>query len=181
MFTIAATAPGKQTPPPAPLSRVLPHGVIVTAPNRLIALSVRVPDGVNLVVDSQQGDVNVANITGSARVAAKHGNVRITLPSYAQAAVGQGNVSVTMGSTDWPGMLHFSSDRGDIVLWVSPKAAFNVHLHTGDGTVVTDFALPATSQGRSQTIDGSVNGGERRSIDAQTSAGTVRLLRLPGT
>jgi hypothetical protein len=178
LFTIVATALPKATPPPGPRSRVAPLGVVISAPSPLQSLLVRVPDGVNLVVQSQSGDVNVTDIRGNARVVALHGNVTLMLPGYAQAAVGQGNLSVTMGATDWPGTLRFSVRQGDIELRIPARAAFGVHLHTAAGTLFTDFALRGTSQGQSETIDGSVNGASAPRIDAETGAGTIRLLRL---
>lgn len=177
LFTVSATALPKGSPAP-PHLRPMPHGVLVTAPQSLSSLLVRVPDGVSLDVASQRGDVNVTDITGSARIVAEHGNVNAMLPGYAQAAAGDGNVSVTMGAANWPGTLRFSTRRGDIVLRISAKAAFSVHLHTDDGILFTDFGLRGTSSGGAETIDGSVNGGTTQRIDVETSSGAVRLLRL---
>jgi Putative adhesin len=177
-FTVAATAL-KGTPPPAPRLHVGANGVVVEAPNSLASLMVRVPDVANLQVESRRGDVNVTGIAGDAQIAAEHGNVQLILPTgYAQAAVGQGNLSVTMGSTNWPGTLRFSTRRGDIEVWINPKTSFDVHLHTDDGSLFTDFALTGSSHGRSETIDGSVNGRGLRRIDVETSSGAIRLLRL---
>ncbi len=178
LFTIAATALPKGTPPPPPRLRSAPLGVAVRARGDLGSLLVRVPDGVNLVVESRSGDVNVTGITGNARVMAQHGNVDLKLAGYAQAAVGRGNLSVMIGSTDWPGTLHFSTQRGDVELWISAKAAFRVHLHTGDGVIFTDFGLRGTSNGSAQTIDGSVGSDSEQRVDVNTSSGAVRLLRL---
>ncbi len=178
LFTVAAIGLPKATPPPAPKLRVMPRGVVVNAPNPLQSLLVRAPDGANLAVQSRQGDVNVTDIRGSAIVVAAQGNVMMMLPEYGQAAVGQGNITATIGSIDWPGTLHFSTQRGDVVLRVRADAAFIVHLRTGAGTLFTDFALRGTSQGQSETIDGSVNGGGARRIDVETGAGAIRLLRL---
>jgi Putative adhesin len=177
-FTISATALAKQTPPAAPRLRPVARGVIVDAPGPLASLLVRVPDDVNLVIESEQGDVNVTDISGNARIVANRGDVKVMLPGYAQAAVGEGNLSVTMGSTDWPGTLHFSTRSGNIEVWVIAKAAFNVRLHTDDGSLFTDFGLRGTSQGRSETIVGSVNGGGGHGIDVEAATGTIRLLRL---
>jgi hypothetical protein len=164
--------------PAAPQLRPMPHGVFVTAPQPLSSLLVRVPDGVTLDVDSRKGDVNVTDIPGSARILAERGNVNVMLPGYAQAATGEGNVSVTMGAATWPGTLRFSARRGDIVLRISAKAAFGVHLRTGGGVLFTDFGLRGTSSGGAETIDGSVNGGTTQRIDVETSSGAIRLLRL---
>jgi len=178
LFTIAATAPAKATPPPAPKLRIVRGGISVDAPGALQSLLVRVPDGTNVAVQSQRGDVNVTDIRGSALVVALRGDVTMMLPVYGQAAVGQGNLNVTIGSSDWPGTLHFSTQRGDVVLRVRGDAAFVAHLHTGAGSLFTDFALRGTSEGQSETIDGSVNGGGARRIDVETGAGSIRLLRL---
>jgi hypothetical protein len=178
LFTVAATAPAKATPPPAPRLGVTRRGVVVNAASPLQSLLVRVPDTAKLAVLSRQGDVNVTDIRGSAVVVASHGNVTMMLPAYGEAAVGQGNVTATIGSTDWPGTLHFSTQRGDVTLRVPAIAAFVVHLHTGSGTLFTDFALRGSSQGPSETIDGSVNGGGARRIDVEVTAGSIRLLKL---
>lgn len=177
-FTVAATAVGKASPPPAPRMRLGPDGVTVAANDPLGALLVRVPDGVSLVVDSRQGDVNVTDITGNARIVADKGDVQVMLPGYAEAKVGRGNLSVRMGSNDWPGTLHFSTGRGDIDVWVRDQASFHVYLHTRSGTIFTDFNLRGTSQGGSETIDGNVNGGGPRGIDIVSDSGPVRLLQL---
>lgn len=158
--------------------RMTPNGPLVDASAPLRSLLVRVPDGVTLAVDSRGGDVNVTDITGDAIVRAAKGNVTIMIPGYAQAAVGDGTLVVTMGSTTWPGTLRFSTRRGDIQVRVNTNASFDVHLHTDDGTLFTDFGLRGESTGTSETIDGAVNGGSERRIDVRTSAGSIRLLRL---
>jgi hypothetical protein len=178
LFTVAATALPKASPPPPPRLRVERDGIVIAAPARLGSLLVRVPDGVNLVVDSRQGDVNVTDITGNARIDAARGNVSVMLPGYAQASVGEGNLSVTMGATDWPGTLRFSTRHGNVDLKVSAKAAFGVHLHTDDGGLFTEFGLRGTSSGSAESIDGAVNGGSARRVDVQTVTGAIRLLRL---
>lgn len=178
LFTIAATALPRGTPPPPPHLRAAPLGLVVRAPGTLESLLVRVPDGVNLVVESRGGDVNVTDITGNARVVAQRGNVDVKLSGYAQAAVGRGNLSVMMGATDWPGTLHFSTQRGDVEVWIRANAAFGVHLHTNDGVLFTDFGLRGTSNAAAETIDGSVGGSSTHRIYVETSAGAIRLLRL---
>jgi hypothetical protein len=178
VFTVAATALPKATPPPAPRLVAAPLGIVVKAPATYASLLVRVPDGVNLVVESRHGDVNVTDITGNVRVVARQGNVNLQLPGYARAAVGSGNLTVMMGATQWPGTLDFSTRHGDIQVWISAKADFGVHLHTDDGVLFTDFGLRGISSGSSETIDGSVNGGTAQHVDVENSSGAIRLLRL---
>lgn len=177
-FTVEAVAPARASPP-APRLRAFPKaGLTVVADQPLANLLVRVPDGVNLVVDSRHGDVHVTDITGNARVVADVGDVDAMVPGYAQARVGRGNISVTMGSTGWPGTLHFFTGHGNVQVWVNENAAFSVRLYTAGGTLFTDFDLRGTSLNGSETIEGRVNGGGQHGIDIETSAGTIRLLRL---
>jgi hypothetical protein len=178
-FTLQPTALPKQTPPPVPRIQPTAGGVLVTAPHPLSSMLVRVPDGVTLVVDSQRGNVSVTDIGANAKVFARQGDVRIFLhQNYAQAAVGIGRLSVTMGATQWPGTLYFSTHRGNVDLALPSGAAFDVHLHTDNGTLFTDFNLHGTSQGTAETIDGAVNGGGAQRIDVETGDGSIRLLSL---
>jgi hypothetical protein len=177
-FTVAATALKKDAAPAAPKIRPARGGIVVQAADPLRGLLVRVPDDVSLVVDSQRGDVQVTNITGNARIHADHGDVQVNLLGYAEAVAGVGNVSVSMGSTDWPGTLHFGTGKGDVEIWVNENAAFSVYLHTDNGTLFTDFDLRGTSTGRSETISGRVNGGGTHRIDVRVTDGPIRLLRL---
>lgn len=177
LFTIEATAP-RGSPPPAPKVHPDASGLTIVSRGRLVSLLVRVPKGTDLAVESQRGDVNVTDISGNARVSAGEGNVKVMLPGYAQGSVKHGNLSVTMGATDWPGTLRFTSGGGDVEVWISAKASFAVHLHTDSGTLFTDFGLRGTSSGSAETIDGDVNGGGGHGIDVETTSGAVRLLKL---
>lgn len=178
LFTVAATALPKGTPPPAPVIFSRSNGIVVRAPLPLANLLVRVPDRVDLVIDSRDGDVNVTDITGSARVMARRGNVSLMLPGYGQATVGRGNLSVIMGGTRWPGTLFFATGGGDIEIRLNPNAPCSVHLHTDAGTLFTDFGLRGSSSGTAETIDGVIGAGSSQRIDVETRAGSIRLLRL---
>lgn len=177
-FTIAATA-ARGTAPATPRLRPGRNGTVVDAPDQLASLLVRVPDGVQLVVDSAQGDVNVTDISGSARIVARKGSIRVFVrDSYAQAQTVDGNITVAMGAAQWPGTLHFAAQHGDIEISVEETAAFRVHMQTDDGTLFSDFNLRGTSNGTAETIDGIINGGGDRAIDVHVERGSIRLLRL---
>ncbi|HEX8807277.1 MAG TPA: DUF4097 family beta strand repeat-containing protein [Candidatus Aquilonibacter sp.] len=177
-FTISATAPESATPPPAPRIRPNGTGIIVDATGTLANLLVRVPQGVDLVVHSKHGNVNVTDISGNVDVTAGNGNVKIMVSGRAQASTVNGNIDLTMGATTWPGTLRNSAQTGDVTVYVPETAAFHTRMHTDDGTLFTDFGLTGTSQGSSETIDAPVNGGGSFGLDLESKRGTVRLLRL---
>lgn len=176
-FTVAATARGKTTPA-APTVRLMRGGILVDAPAPLANLLVRVPDGVTLHLQVRSGHVELTNITGNADVTDARGDVQLQVPGYAQVAVGAGSIRATFGATRWPGTLHFSAQRGDITIWVNENASFHAHLHTDDGMLFSDFNLRGTSQGKAETIDAPVNGGGKQTIDIETHAGEIHLLRF---
>jgi hypothetical protein len=177
-FTIVPSALAKSSPPPAPRIRPSGAGIVVDAPERLANLLVRVPSGVNLVVQSVRGNVNVTDISGNVDVSASQGDVKVMVSSYAQANTRSGEIEVTMGATHWPGTLHFSAQSGDVTVYVPETAKFHARLHTDDGTLFTDFDLRGTSHGNNETIDAPVNGGSGFGVDLESKRGTVRLLRL---
>ncbi|HEY5340061.1 MAG TPA: DUF4097 family beta strand repeat-containing protein [Candidatus Aquilonibacter sp.] len=177
-FTVVASALRKTSPPPAPVIRPSGHGITVDAPDELANLLVRVPQGVNLRVDSTRGNVFVTSITGDVNVDAGTGNVKIMIGGYAQAHTKDGEINVTIGATHWPGTLHISSDHGDVTVYVPETASFHARMHTDDGTLFTDFDLRGTSHGNNETIDAPVNGGGSYGVDLESHHGTVRLLRL---
>ncbi len=176
-YTISPTAAGA-TPPPPPLIHPSGSGITVDATGTLANLLVRVPQGVNLVVHSKHGNVNVTDISGNVDVQAEEGDVKIMVTGQAQARTTNGSIDATMGATSWPGTLHFSAQNGDVTVYIPETAAFHAHLHTDDGTLFTDFNLRGTSQGNNETIDAPVNSGSAFGVDLESKRGTVRLLRL---
>jgi hypothetical protein len=177
-FTISASAAtSASAQPPPPVIRPDAHGIIVNA-GSLASLLVRVPQGVDLVVHSQNGNVNVTDISGNADVHAGVGDVKIMISGRAQASVEKGSINATMGANTWPGTLHFSSGDGDVTVFVLETAAFHARLHTDDGTLFTDFDLRGTSNGSNETIDAPVNGGNPYGVDLESKRGAVRLLKL---
>jgi len=177
-FTVSATALEGATPPPAPAIRLAKNGIVIDAPAPLASLLVRVPSGVDLVVHSRRGNVNVTDITGNVDVAAGEGSVKIMIAGRAQASTNEGNIDATIGAQSWSGTLNFSSNDGDVTLFVPDVAAFRARMHTDDGTLFTDFPLRGTSHGNNETIDAPVNNGTASGVDLRSKRGTVRLLRL---
>lgn len=177
-FTISASVPVGASPPPPPVVRPSAGGITVHATGSLASLLVRVPQGVDLVVHSQHGNVNVTDISGNTQVHAGTGDVSIMIAGNAQASTEKGDINATIGADSWPGTLHFTSGDGDVTVYVVNKAGFHVRMHTDDGTLFTDFNLRGTSHGNNETIDAPVNGGGTFGIDLESRRGAVRLLQL---
>lgn len=177
-YTVSSTALDANAPPAAPVITRSTNGIDVNAAAPLQTLLLRIPDGVNLDVHSKGGNVSVTDISGNPNVHAVHGNINMMVSGYAQAETAVGDITATLGSTQWPGTLRFNDGTGDVVVWIVATAKFRVRLHTDDGTLFSDFSITGSSHGNSETIDQNVNGGGPRAIDIEVHQGTIRLMRL---
>jgi hypothetical protein len=139
---------------------------------------VRDPNGVTLTIATRDGAIHVEDVDAVVNASTSNGDIKMLVPQYANAKSGDGNVSVTFGSTSWKGTLHFSADRGDVELFVNENAAATLHLHTDRGTIFTDFPIRGHSKGTSETIDAPINGGASRAIDVHVKTGSIRVLQL---
>lgn len=156
------------------------QGLLITAQSNVPAVRylVRGPKGGAMDLSTHAGSVMVADFEGVVNVHNDRGDVKMLIPEYGNVSVGSGNVSVIFASTDWPGTLHFSTVNGNIELYVNENAKAHVRLHTDNGNVFSDFPLKGTSQGQSETIDSTINGGGPRSIDVEVKTGSIRLMQL---
>jgi len=139
---------------------------------------VRGPRGSTMDLSTDSGSIMVADFEGIANVHTGKGNVRMLLPQYGNASVGTGSISANIASDDWPGTLRFTVDAGNVELYVNEHARAQVHMHTDDGTIYSDFPLRGTSRGSSETIDQPINGGAARALDIEVRKGSIRLMQL---
>lgn len=143
-----------------------------------VDLLVRVPHNVHSALRAGTGDIHVSDVSGPVDASAINGDVKIQIPSYANASTQTGNVSVLFGDVNWPGNLRFSSGRGDVEVYVPATANARVDLRTDRGTIFTDFDLHGHARGQTESIVGKIGLGGAHSITVRVGVGNVRLLRL---
>jgi hypothetical protein len=175
-YTIEAYAPGDVQP----AATVVKRGPLITAISTKpgVRYLVRGPKGGAMDLSTQRGSIMVADFDGVVNAHNDDGDVKMLIPQYGNVSVGTGNVSVIFASTDWPGTLHFSTQHGNVELYVNENAKAQVRLHTENGNVFSDFPIKGSSHGTSETIVSSINGGGPRSIDVEVKAGSIRLMQL---
>ena len=139
---------------------------------------VRAPKGTSLDITTAGGNIGVADFDGVVNARTGRGDIKMLIPSYGSASTGTGNVSVIFGADAWPGTLHFSAAHGNVEVYVNEHAKARIRMHTGDGTVFSDFNLTGSSSGTSETIDAPINGGGPRSIDIEVEHGSIRVMQL---
>lgn len=167
-------------PSVAPVSlRTAPLLISATAPQPGVRFLVRGPKGGTMNLSTGSGNINVADFEGIVNAHTGKGDIKMLIPMYGNASIGTGNMTIIYASTDWPGTLHFTVGSGNVQLYVNENAKSDVHLHTGDGEIFSDFpGLRGTSHGNNETIDSYINGGGPRSIDIEVKRGFIRLMQL---
>jgi Putative adhesin len=167
-------------PPDVAKTTVTVQPLLVTAQAHAadVRFLVRGPSGAAIDVSTTEGNINVADVDGIVNARTGRGDIKMLIPLYGNASIGSGNMSVVYASTTWPGTLHFTTDNGNIELYVNENARAAVHLHTDNGSIFSDFGLRGTSEGTSETIDSVINGGGPRSINVDVHIGSIRLMQL---
>jgi hypothetical protein len=177
-YTIEVYAPGNTSRPATIRKQDLLISAESTVPG--VRYLVRGPKDGAMDLTTHAGNIMVADFEGVVNARDDKGDIKMLIPEYGSAYVGTGNISVIFASTDWPGMLHFTTVRGNVELFVNENAKAHVRLHTDNGNVFSDFPSLAkgTSSGDSETIDSTINGGGPRSIDVEVKTGSIRLMQL---
>ncbi|MDQ2680212.1 MAG: hypothetical protein M3Y21_04200 [Candidatus Eremiobacteraeota bacterium] len=139
---------------------------------------VRVPKGVRLSARTTRGSINISDVSGPVDAEDNDGTIHIQIPGYATARTLRGNISVTFSDLNWPGTLHFSSQQGDVEVWVPAIVNAHVHLHTDRGTIFSDFGIRGTARGTAETIDAQIGSASAHGIDIEVKNGSIRFLRL---
>lgn len=175
-YTVEAYEPAN-----APQPEIQVQHLLITAKASVpgVRFLVRGPRGGAMDLSTEKGNINVADFEGIVNAHTGNGDIKMLIPEYGNASIGTGNMSVIYAATDWPGTLHFSTQNGNVELYVNENAQSHVHLHTGNGNIFSDFpGLRGTSKGNNETIDSYINGGGPRSIDVEVGTGSIRLMQL---
>jgi len=139
---------------------------------------VRVPRQARAEISTVSGSVHVTDVSGPVDVRVRNGDIKLQIPSYGDASTQNGSIVAIFGDAHWPGTLHFSTERGDVEVWVPATADASVDLHTDRGTIFTDFELRGSSNQAGETIVGSIGKGGQRRVNVRVTNGSIRLLKL---
>ena len=147
-------------------------------PANAVNLLARVPKGTHAVVQTQNGSLHISDVEGTVDAINTDGDIKVQIPGYANARTVNGNLSILFGDANWPGTLHFATQRGDIEVYVPATANAKLDLHTDAGTIFTDFNLRGTASGSAETILGTIGSGGPRTVEVRVGYGNIRVLKL---
>jgi hypothetical protein len=144
--------------------------------NTRVSFTVRVPDGVELVARTVNGDVEADGIGANVHAYTVNGDVGVTGAGYVEARTVNGSIEAAMGRADWRGDLELSTVNGTIIVELPDGVGADVRASTVNGSLETDF--PLTVQGRfgPKSIRGTIGSGGR-GLELSTVNGGIRLRR----
>ncbi len=141
-----------------------------------VHFTVRVPDGVHVNMQTVNGGVEIANVSGMVDAATVNGNIDARSaggPVHAKTVNGSIRASMgALGSDD----LRYSTVNGGITIELPSNVNADLDVSTVNGSVNTDF--PVTVQGTvsKRRLRGTIGSGGR-ALKASTVNGSVTLRR----
>ncbi len=144
--------------------------------NTKVTFTVRVPNGVNLIAKTVNGEIEADGIGGDIRATTVNGDVSVTGSGVVEARTVNGSIEASMGRGDWSGDLEFSTVNGTITVALPGGVGAEVQASTVNGSLETDF--PLTVQGRwgPKSLRGTIGDGGR-GLHMSTVNGGIRLKR----
>jgi Putative adhesin len=120
---------------------------------------IRVPAGAQLVARTLRGNIEAKGITAKL-----------------QAVATNGNVTASLGTTDFSGPIDLKSLNGGVILTVPDEINAQVYLDTMNGEIATDLPITVSGGFRGNYLEGTIGrGGQRLSLS--TLNGNVEIRR----
>lgn len=143
-----------------------------------VTFRVTVPTHTDLALDSENGGIRVANVTGHMRLTTENGAIALDgVGGDVQARGQNGPLDITLTGPRWSGAgLDAETENGPVVLTVPKNYA--AHLETGTVNGPMDIDLPITVQGHIDLRHFSTDiGGGGPPVRAVTTNGPVSVQR----
>lgn len=142
--------------------------------NTRVDFRVEVPAGVNLVVGTVNGDVDVRRVGGDVKASTVNGDVDIESGGNAEASTVNGSIRASMAS-DLAEDLRFNTVNGSVTVSLPAGANAEVEAATVNGSLESDF--PLTIQGRfsNRRMRGTIgDGGHLLKLETVNGSVTIR-------
>ena len=139
-----------------------------------VEFRVEVPAGVNLVLGTVNGEVDVKRVDGDVQASTVNGDIRVESNGNVEASTVNGSIMARMGE-DLKSDLSFETVNGSVTVELPAGANADVKASTVNGGMKSDF--PLTIQGRfsNRRMNGRIgNGGHDLELSTVNGAITIR-------
>lgn len=142
-----------------------------------VGYEVMVPRGIDLDLNTTNGGISVADVTGETRFRATNGGVHLqALAGDVQGRTTNGGLHVALAGAEWTGRgMDVRTTNGGITLEIPERYSAELETGTTNGTIDVDF--PVTVQGRIGRKINATLGGGGAPVKVVTANGGVRIQR----
>jgi hypothetical protein len=141
-----------------------------------VDFKVRVPAGVEFIGQTVNGEIAARSLASNVESRTVNGSINISTTGYAQAKTVNGEISASLGNTNWPGLLEFRTINGEINVSLPPSLSTVVNADTFNGGISSDFPLASSQTVSTKRLRGIIGVGGRELI-LKTLNGSINLHR----
>lgn len=135
---------------------------------------VKVPDGVEFIGGTVNGDVEAHDLTADASLSTVNGDVEVETGGIARATTVNGSIRATLGRADWSRPLRFTTVNGGITVRLPGTVSADIEATTVNGSVESDFPITVTGKVSARSFRGRIGDGGRE-LGLTTVNGSIRL------
>lgn len=141
-----------------------------------VNFTVRVPAGIRFVGRTSIGDVEAKSLAGEVGAYTTNGDIRISTSSFARAKTVNGDITASIGSSDWVKPISFETVNGNVSLTLPAKTDADVQLETLKGKITSDWSIKVQGSFKPGQLAGTIGAGTRQ-LMIKTVNGQVWLRR----
>lgn len=139
-----------------------------------VDFTVRVPQGVTLIANTVNGDVEATGLTGEVRGHTVNGSVHLATSGLARASTINGSIDVDLGRAVWEDLLEFETVNGSITVTLPENVNATVNASTVTGSITSDFPLTVSGRFGPKRLSGTIGRGGRE-LSLGTVNGSIEL------
>lgn len=139
-----------------------------------VSFEVRVPKTADFAGAMVGGAIEAKGLDGDVFATTVAGDIGISTKGLASASTISGDITATIGLPDWDRDLAFSSQHGDVTIWIPAATNARVSGSAMSGGISTEFPLTITRLGSARHMSG-VLGSGGRNLMLTTMDGNIAL------
>ncbi len=141
-----------------------------------VRFTVRVSRGVRFAGRTVNGAVLAESLDSDVLARTVNGDIELSTRGLAEASTVNGSIEASLGRSDWPAGLEFSTVNGRIALRLPADVGAEVRAKTVNGDMEFDFPVTVTGRFGPRQVSGTIGSGGPV-LDLSTVNGGISLLR----
>jgi len=138
---------------------------------------VYVPEGVNLVARTVNGNIEAHSIPGDISARTVNGSIRLSATGTATASTVNGSIVASLGRAEWQGTNVFKTTNGSITLEFPATLGAELDARTTNGSIDTDFPIQVQGRINRRQLTGVIGEAGGRRLEVRTVNGSIKLRR----